>query len=136
MGKGGLPFSTSLASLHPLKNDHSMLLTKELIEKGKSTRGGWSQAQLSCLGVAMPLQSGWMNTLDGKEILDESYERFLSLKDAHVKVGDPSRAKPSKELIKTLEERARRAILTGGPIGSRTFTCKIDTCTYPNCLCE
>lgn len=95
-------------------------------------------AQLSCLGVSMPLQRGWANDLEGKEILDERFTKFLSLKDAHAKGsghGDPSFTKPSKEQEAILKERAAAAIATGGPIGGRTITCAKEECKYPFCRC-
>lgn len=96
-------------------------------------------AQLSCLGVPMPLQKGWMEKLYGKTVSDDMFTRFMSLKDAHLRVSvkheDPPSPKPTKAQVDILKYRAAAAIATGGPIGSRTITCKEKECAYPYCRC-
>jgi hypothetical protein len=62
-------------------------LSKSLFDKGKSKNGSWSKAQFEVLGVAYPLQSGWYDGLIGREYEIDLLERFLALKDKHIKDG-------------------------------------------------
>lgn len=55
-------------------------VTKEMIEAGKSLRGGWSKAQLAMLGVPWPPSSGWKSVVVGRHIKQSELERFLSLR--------------------------------------------------------
>lgn len=57
-----------------------MVVTKEFIESGASDSGGWSKAQLACLGISWPPKQGWKSQLIGVSISDESSRRFLDLK--------------------------------------------------------
>lgn len=61
-----------------------MIVTYELIEKGKSSRGGWSNKQFRALGIKS-FQKGWMGRLVGTEVTEDQAELFLRLKDIHVK---------------------------------------------------
>lgn len=56
-----------------------MILTRELVLKGRSRRGGWTREQLKVLGVAWPPKSGWLDALEGKDIPDAVYQRFMGL---------------------------------------------------------
>jgi len=62
-------------------------LTIEDIELGKSSRGAWSNAQLRALGVeqGFNFNKGWKVRLIGKQVTDRQYEKFLGLRDAHLK---------------------------------------------------
>lgn len=63
-----------------------IILTRELIEAGKSTKGAYSEKQVNCFGLTLyKLKSGWIDGLIGIEIDQEKYDKFLSLKDAHLK---------------------------------------------------
>ncbi len=59
-----------------------MILTREILEQGKSANGGWSKKQLQCFGVT--LKKGWMRKIIGKHFPALTIERFLSLKDRHL----------------------------------------------------
>lgn len=59
----------------------TMIVTAELIEQGKSCRGGWTKAQLAILGVKWPPPKGWKARVIGwKEISDSAAEEFVRLK--------------------------------------------------------
>src|SRR5262249_38399497 len=55
-------------------------ITTELIEAGKSERGGWSRQQLACLGVAWPPAKGWKEDALGRLIRQAQAKTFLELK--------------------------------------------------------
>jgi ribonuclease HI len=58
-----------------------MIITTELLEQGRSERGGWTRDQLELLGVGWPPPpSGWAKRLVGKEIDDQDGEAFISLR--------------------------------------------------------
>jgi hypothetical protein len=61
------------------------ILSKELFDKGKSRNGSWSRKQFEALGVPYPLESGWYRRLIGREFDVDALDRFLNLKDAHLK---------------------------------------------------
>jgi len=54
-----------------------MILTKELMECGRSSAGGYNRKQLAAIGVEWPPQKGWLKDLIGKEIESSSYQAFL-----------------------------------------------------------
>lgn len=60
-------------------------LTDNMIQDGMSKNGGWSDKQLICLGAEKV--KGWRKRLIGKRINAIRYEKFLSLKDEHLKKG-------------------------------------------------
>jgi hypothetical protein len=62
-------------------------ITIELIEAGKSERGGWSRQQLACLGVAWPPAKGWKEGALGRLIPAAEAERFLELKGSRKQTG-------------------------------------------------
>lgn len=53
-----------------------MRITREFIMAGRSARGGWSQYQLSILGVHWPPKKGWVDRVTGKEITDAQAQSF------------------------------------------------------------
>ena len=61
------------------------IITEELIELGKSDRGGWSYKQFELLGLSYPPRSGWKTEITGKEISEETALLFVSLKNKHFK---------------------------------------------------
>lgn len=61
-----------------------MILTNEIIEKGKSCNGGWSANQLKCFRIKFPLKKGWKRKIIGKNFSTQQIEKFLSLKDKHL----------------------------------------------------
>ena len=60
-------------------------LTKELIEAGMSQNGGWNNAQLKLLGLRIPLKHGWKEKLVGDIVSEANYQKFLDLKDDHLR---------------------------------------------------
>lgn len=76
-----------------------MVITAELIEQGRSIRGGWNLKQLRALGLSGNyfrsnggLYSGWKWDLIGKNVPKENIDNFLTLKDKHLKI------EPTKQL--------------------------------------
>lgn len=67
-----------------------MIITKEIIEQGKSSRGGWSNKQFKALGIT-DFTRGWKDRIMGKDIPDRMVMEFLSLKDDHVLSRDKKR---------------------------------------------
>jgi ribonuclease HI len=63
----------------PTTNDF-LAITFDLIEAGKSERGGWSKRQLACLGVPWPPPKSWKETAAGRVIQRSEAETFLKLK--------------------------------------------------------
>ena len=61
-----------------------MIITNEIIEKGKSSNGGWSSEQFKCLGELKFAVQGWKKRVIGTEISNEAIKRFLELKDLHI----------------------------------------------------
>lgn len=61
-----------------------MILTHELMEAGRSNSGAFNLSQLRALGVELPEKgwpaSGWPRKLLGKEISQERYDAFISLR--------------------------------------------------------
>ena len=55
----------------------AVVLTKALIEAGRTGNSGYRKKQLLALGVSNPPKSGWIERLIGTEVSDEQYERFL-----------------------------------------------------------
>ena len=60
-------------------------LTAELLLKGSSRNGGWSREQLEILGVHWPLKKGWKDRIVGDDYAQEVIDRFLAMKDRHLK---------------------------------------------------
>ena len=56
-----------------------VLVTEELLEKGKSARGGWTRAQTTLLGEPWPLTKGWKRRTVGREIPQVDADRFVVL---------------------------------------------------------
>lgn len=60
-----------------------MTLTHQLIEAGRTPRGGYNMAQLKAIGVKLsgPLggspSKGWLRRLVGAEVTHEAYDKFL-----------------------------------------------------------
>lgn len=53
-------------------------VTVKLIAAGRSTRGGWTRAQLALLGVPWPPSPGWQNAALGRLIPRLDAERFVA----------------------------------------------------------
>jgi hypothetical protein len=62
-----------------------MILTREILDLGKSDRGGWSSKQMVALDNANYKQNkGWKNQIVGKDYDPAAIELFLSLKNHHL----------------------------------------------------
>lgn len=60
-------------------------ITEQIFEAGKSVNGSWSGKQLKQFGVRYPLPHGWRQKLIGQLIPQENVDKFLALKDRHIK---------------------------------------------------
>ena len=76
-----------------------MIITKALLDKGKSSRGAWSNKQVRLLGEpdGMINNHGWQKRVIGRYIPDVDAERFVALKDAHLKGKNRGRGKHSEQ---------------------------------------
>ncbi len=63
-----------------------MKVTRDIIEAGQSSNGGWSQEQLRQIGVDWPPVKGWKDQVIGSDFSAAKVEEFLRLKDAHLPV--------------------------------------------------
>ncbi len=59
-------------------------ITREFMEEGLSKQGGWNRKQIEILGVERPPRKGWRREVEGKDISDEVWNEFLSLKNVHL----------------------------------------------------
>jgi hypothetical protein len=59
-------------------------VTAEFVRSGKSRNGGWSKAQLKCLGVSWAPMKGDITSSYGAFISESDYDEFLRLKDKHL----------------------------------------------------
>ena len=72
-----------------------MMLTKRIIEAGKSSRNGWSIEQLRCILPSSDfrpgnqLRKGWKDRMLGQDVTQGQIDKFLSLKNAHLKAKQP-----------------------------------------------
>lgn len=57
----------------------TLILTKEMIERGISSRGGYNKQQLATIGVDWPPVKGWKMELIGTTVTKEQYEEFIRL---------------------------------------------------------
>ncbi len=71
-----------------LHNQEMVTVTHEIMMKGKSIRGGWSEKQLACFGVTTKNNSGWMRRMIGTSVPVADVRAFLALKDAHLEDAD------------------------------------------------
>lgn len=60
-----------------------MILTKQIWQQGKSSRGGYSGEQVKLFGVNMKI-SGWKYNIIGHDWPEDTIKAFLDLKDAHL----------------------------------------------------
>lgn len=71
------------------------LVTEELLELGKSSKNGWSKAQIRLLGMNN-YYTNWKKDIIGRSISEENAKKFIDLKDKHV----PKKNKGNKNQIK------------------------------------
>jgi hypothetical protein len=62
----------------------TIVMTKELLEKGRSRQGGFNGPQINCLGINLFKNRGWPRRIIGQEFPEEKIKKFLALKDAHL----------------------------------------------------
>lgn len=61
-----------------------MILTKEIIEQGKSINGGWSVRQIEIFGANQQIK-GWRKLISDMDFPEASIKEFLLLKNNHLK---------------------------------------------------
>lgn len=62
-----------------------MILTKEILEQGKSSRGSWNGKQLAIFGLSYnKLQKGWKKRIIGRDYSEDKIKRFLELRNTHL----------------------------------------------------
>lgn len=61
-----------------------MILTKEILERGKSSNGGWNRKQLNVFGIP-DFKEKWKRKIIGKDFSESVIKEFLSFHDAHLK---------------------------------------------------
>ena len=67
-----------------------IVITNEIINSGMSRNGGWSLKQLELLGLKREeFKKGWKWKLIGKYVEEEKVERFIALKNAHLRKIEP-----------------------------------------------
>ena len=66
---------------------NKVIITKEILDKGRSYKGSFNYDQLKFLGCKIPLKKGWEKRLLGIEVSEENVNSFLALKNKHYKVG-------------------------------------------------
>ena len=57
-----------------------MKLTAQMVHDAATNYCGWNKAQTDLLGVPWPLPQGWVEDLEGMEILDENWDLVLKLR--------------------------------------------------------
>lgn len=70
-----------------------MIVTEQILQAGMSDRGAWSLKQLKCLLPAKEFMGnkgafpdhGWRKRIIGRNVSKKQIERFLELKNAHLK---------------------------------------------------
>ena len=75
-----------------------MILTNEILEQGKSINGGWSGKQWRLLGITNHYKiKGWKNRIIGKHFSEETINKFIDLKDKHIKPGSKKKKKRKRD---------------------------------------
>lgn len=62
----------------------NLTLTNEMIDRGRSRNGGWSNRQFELLGVTFPAKRGWKKALVGKPVPADVFQQFIDLRDKHL----------------------------------------------------
>lgn len=63
-----------------MMESEAITITEELIEAGKSERGGWNRPQLALLGIDWPPVTGWKAQVVGKKITQRDAHHFVTLR--------------------------------------------------------
>ena len=78
-----------------------VIVTDDILRRGMSSRGGWTDRQMALLGVDRRNNSGWKAKLIGSRVPAAAVEEFLSLRNAHLlapmDLSDFGRAKEAAE---------------------------------------
>jgi len=62
-----------------------IVLTKSLLDDGKSINGAFNKRQVESLGLEWgDLKKGWMRALVGCSVSEDAYEKFIQYKDSHL----------------------------------------------------
>lgn len=83
-----------------------LIITEELLEKGKSLRGSWNRRQLKLLGINQPYK-GWQRNIIGRTISKENAQKFLLLKNNHLRKMLKRTEKEIEEVDKMIEKQLR-----------------------------
>lgn len=59
--------------------EQTITLTRQLIEAGSTGRAGYTDEQLSFIGLKQPLSKGWIKRCEGKKVPAKDYKMFLEL---------------------------------------------------------
>lgn len=86
-----------------------MKLTRELILAARTSKGGWTRAQLEVIGVAWPPTYGWQNRAIGREMTEEEYLRFCDRSEVRGKASRHSEHR---------QECTEKRISTGEPVAA------------------
>lgn len=80
-----------------------IVLTKKLLDDGKSVNGAFNKRQIEALGLEWgDLKRGWMKMLIGCSVSEEAYEKFIQHKDVHL-----SKESKNNFLHRMLQEQGR-----------------------------
>jgi hypothetical protein len=112
-----------------------MIMTDKLLLDGMSSNGGWSDKQITLLGVWKT--KGWRSRLLGSEVSEDRYQKFLNLKSEHLK-NKKSYNRRNKRKTITLLDKAVEFICdsfsgTNGELGCPHIDCSnsCDDCDIP-----
>lgn len=61
-----------------------MKLTIEILNKGRSKNGSFSEEQLRLFNTTSVNNGGWYNRLIGQDFPEETIIKFIKLKDTHL----------------------------------------------------
>ena len=70
------------------KNVKMIELTREIIESGRSSYGGFSLNQMRCLGI-VGFPKGWLQGCVNKLYPKSTINKFVALKDKHLMENQP-----------------------------------------------
>jgi len=92
-----------------MRDKESVQVTARLLYMGESKNGGWNREQLAVFGVHWPPGRDWMRSVIGMYITQKEADRFLHLKNKHLK---NRRRKKTSRLARLPEspEEQRRAM--------------------------
>ena len=76
-----------------------MILTREILEKGKGYYGQLNDNQIRCFGVERFKNKGWERQILDKEFSEAVIDKFLALKDQHIKKIDSEAVEKKYQMI-------------------------------------